>query len=295
MFDTALHRRVVLAALVALAGVAGVVAVGPATADDASTRQVDSAVARTDATNQSENLTASFVRDGEQVVLHPGADQTVRVQTNAENGTMLNLGVWVNGSFAMESIAEVPENGTATFPVDVNALDASTGSEVRLVVRHDDQKLAETAGVVKRISVEFVHDGDRIVLENAPNQTVEVRTDAEPGRELTVQMQSDKFVRTSPAVVGEDGTATATFDLSDVESGREITLQVASGDAETVGVILNESAMADETTTTDAPTETTTDGNETTAHGDNESSVPGFGVPVALCALAAGAALARRA
>ena len=299
MSDIALHRQVVLAALVALAGVAGAVAGAPAgtpeTADDVSAQQIDSAVAQADATNETQNVTASFVHDGDRAVLHPHEGQTVRLRTDAAVGTTLTVEVFVNESFAMESFAKVSENGSATFPIDARSLGVSTGTEVSLVARHDDRKIAETTGVVKEVSTEFVYEGDRLVLRATEDETVRVRTDAEPGRELTVKVQGEQFVRTSLANVSEDGTATATFDLSDVESGTEVTVSVFRGDAETEGLILNESASLPSETT--EKTETTTEMTETTTgttDSDSESAVPGFGVPVALLALVASTALARR-
>ncbi|UPW01321.1 PGF-CTERM sorting domain-containing protein [Halorussus gelatinilyticus] len=304
MFDTALHRQVVLAALVALAGVAGAAAGASAAADDVSAhsvQQLDSSVAQTDETNQSENVTASFVHDGEKLDISPISEQNVTTRTNAAAGTTLNLVLRKNGSFVDQREATVSKNGTATVSIYSQNLRLRPHSEISLVVRYDGRTLAETTGVVKETSVEFVHDGERLVLENTANQTVKLRTDAEPGEKVVVKIEGESFGIMTPEVVAADGTANATFDLSDVPSGTEVNLTLQSSSKVTEGVILNESAMATETTT-DAPTETTTDDTatttdeiETTTQGDNESGIPGFGVPVALLALVAGVAHARRA
>ena len=199
MTEIALRWRVALATLVALAGVTGVVAGALPTIDDVSERRIDRAVAQTDTATESENVT-----------------------------------------------------------------------------------------------VTFVHDGDEFVIENAKNATVRVRTDAERGRKLTVMIQIDRFIRTAPAVVGKNGTATATFNLSDVESGTEITVKVNPGNAAIVGRVLNESAVVTTASTTTTAGTTTTPDDGPDGHADEFIDVPGFGVPVALAALVGALALARR-
>ncbi|NEU55620.1 BGTF surface domain-containing protein [Halorussus sp. MSC15.2] len=246
---SALHRRVALATLVALAGVAGVVAGAPATTDDVSNSDyhivsdgdIAASVSQSDATNDNENVTATFANDHENIVLHPHANQTVRLRTNAEAGTELKVELLRNGSLNRVTTAPVSENGTATAVFDLGDFEAER--DVSLVVRHDDKKVAESPGVVRKISTELVHHGDPLVLRPAENETVQIRTDADPGRKLQVALKSDKFVRAVTATVSENGTATATFDLSDVESGTPITVSVfASDEPEFEGLVVNESA-----------------------------------------------------
>ena len=312
MFDTVLHRQVLVAALVLLAGVAGVAAGTPVTVDNTSppVQKIDTSVAQTDTTNESQNLTATVVHDGDDLEFGPTHGQNVSIRTNADAGTKLMVELRENGAYTDQYEATVSENGTATLSLDLRSLEP--GTNVSLVVRHGQQTLTKASGVVTELSVTFVHEGDRLVVQQATDQTIRVETNAGAGTNLTIEAKSGgEFLKASGVTVAEDGMATGTFDFDDVASGTEFTVSVRDGSrtlAETDGVILNESAMATETTT-DAPTETTTDDTETTAddtkttadvpetttQGDSESGVPGFGVPVALLALVAGVALARRA
>ncbi|WP_135853669.1 BGTF surface domain-containing protein [Halorussus salinus] len=303
MSDTTLHRQVLVAALVLLAGVAGVATGTPVTVDDTSppVQKIDTAVAQTDTTNESQNLTATVVHDENHLELSPTRGQNVSIRTNAAAGTKLTVELRENGMFTDQYDAMVSENGTATLSLDLRSLEP--GTNVSLVVRHGQQTLTKASGIVTELSVTFVHEGDRLVVQQATDRTIRVETNAGVGTNLTIEAKSGgEFLKASGVTVAEDGMATGTFDFDDVTSGTEFTVSVRDGSrtlAETDGVILNESAMVTETT--DAPTETTTDDTETTADetgtttgGDSESGVPGFGVPVALLALVAGVALARR-
>ncbi len=296
MSDTTLHRRVLLAAVVLLAGVASVAAGAPPATDDVSqsVQQNDVTVAQTDTTNESRNLTATVVRDGDRLEFTPTREQNVTIRTNATAGTKLMVVLRENGMYTDQYDATVAENGTATLSLDLRSVEP--GTNVSLVVRHEQQTLTKASGVVTELSVTFVHDGDRLVVQQATDQTIGIETNAGAGTNLTIEAKSGgEFLKTDDVTVAEDGTATATFDFDDAASGTEFAISVRDGSrtlAETDGVIRNESAMATETT--DAPTETTTEETETTTQADNESGVPGFGVPVALLALVAAVALARR-
>jgi PGF-CTERM protein len=309
MFDTALHRQVVLAALVALAGVAGVAAGAPAMADDVSqsVQQNQTTVAQNDTTNESQNLTATVVHDGDGLEFGPTRGQNVTIRTNAAAGTNLMVELRENGAYTDQYDATVSENGTAALSLDLRSLEPDTN--LSLVVRHGQQTLTKASGVVTELSVTFVHDDEQLAVQQAANQTVRIKTNAGAGTNLTVEAKAGgEFLKADGVTVNEDGTATGTFDFGGVTSGTEFAISVRDGGqtlAETDGVILNESAMTAETTT-DAPTGTTTDETATmadepettteteTTQGDSESGVPGFGVPVALLALVAAVALARR-
>lgn len=68
----------------------------------------------------------------------------------------------------------------------------------------------------------FVHDGERLTLEPAPEQTVRGETDLESGTELSVRLRStgeNPFLMSATATVDDDGAFEATFDLSDAPSG----------------------------------------------------------------------------
>lgn len=237
MFESALHRRVALAALVAL-----VLSVGaaPASASDVSTSTGSvSGVSATDT-----EVNATVVYEGDRVVLHPSEGQTVRLRTNADPGTEFSVELWSNGTLDKLARPTVSEEGPATATLDLTSYDV--GTEVRVVVRHDDVKVGQAPAVVTPVTTEFVHEGKRPILRAAANQTVTVRTDAEPGRELSIRLKTHVFVRTTTAVVAEDDIATATFDLRDVAAGKEFTASVftsLSGErTEIEGLLVNESA-----------------------------------------------------
>lgn len=69
------------------------------------------------------------------------------------------------------------------------------------------------------ISLEY--DGDQLVLDSAPNQTIRGTTSLPPGTSLYVRLQSansdQPFIKTRAATVGPDGSFNATFDLSNIE------------------------------------------------------------------------------
>lgn len=68
----------------------------------------------------------------------------------------------------------------------------------------------------------FVHEGDRLTLEPAPEQTIHGVTDLENGTALTVRLRSsgeDPFLRSDAATVDGSGAFEASFDVSGVAEG----------------------------------------------------------------------------
>lgn len=251
MFDTSLHRRIAVAvALVALtlAGAsAGAAADAPATASVSITEtQLPPADAEpsvaVNRTSLRQNLSATVVTDGERLTLRPTRNQNVTIRTNADVGTTLYVVLRQNGNYVDMYDVTVSGDGTATASLDLRG--AEPGTNLTVTVRHDDVKLANATGVVSSFPVSFVHEGDRLVLRNGENQTVGVRTDAAPGTELIIEARaSGEFLKTQQVVVGDDGTASATFDFSDVVAGTPFTASVRrDDDSEVNGLIVNASA-----------------------------------------------------
>ena len=169
--------------------------------------------------------------------------------------------------------------------------------------------MAETTTADENVSVEFVYKGDRLTLQQAENQTVRMRTNADSSKNLSVELLVDgAFAALALAPVGEDGTATATFDLRKYDPGTEfavvgpdgtradgVIVETPNGTATTTTTVdESEFAFTTTTTATATTTDTRTDDGDTTDHDDNDGVVPGFGVPAALAALLAALALARQ-
>ncbi|MFC4450992.1 BGTF surface domain-containing protein [Halorussus aquaticus] len=248
MVEIALHRRIALAlALVAL--VSSTAAGAPASpvgvsSDivDASPTEANPALAQTNGTTTEGNVSATIVHDGEPLEFRPARNQNVTIRTNADAGTELNVVLRENGQYADMYDVTVSEDGTATANLDLRM--AEPGTNVTVTVNQEGRKLAEATGVVTNHEVTFVHDGGRLVLETAENQTVRVRSDATPGTEFTVQVKaSGEFLKAQKVALGDDGTATAAFDLSDVRGGTEFVASVRqSRDTGVEGLVVNESA-----------------------------------------------------
>lgn len=243
MFETALHLRVALAAVVLVAAAVAYVPTNAASTTDApitgDESPVESAVssAPADRPETAENVSVTFAHEGERLVLRPADGQNVTLRTNAEPGTRFEIELWSNGT--LRSLAEaVTDDGSATATFDLRGLEPET--ELRMVARYDDRKVGETTGVVRQVLADVVTEGNRLILRRAENQTVRVRTDAPPGRELPVQIKSETFVRTARATISDDGTATATFDLSGASNATHLAVSV--GQSEIDGLLVNESA-----------------------------------------------------
>ena len=87
------------------------------------------------------------------------------------------------------------------------------------------------------------HEGP-LVLRAASNQSVQIRSDAPAGTNVTVGLRSTRYnvLKSSEVTIGDDGTGTATFNLSRVEPGASFTVTVRGSDARADGVVVNESA-----------------------------------------------------
>lgn len=313
MFDATPHRRVALVALAALVALSGAVAGAPVTATaDVSPTEIDrspASVAETATPN--ENGSATVAHDGARLTVYAAADQEIRGETTAEPGTELIIVLEsANGSFSEPERATVREDGTFAATFDLREMDS--GSEFAVVVRKNGSVLGRETGAralePPALTAEFVYEGERLTLHPTDEQSVRMRTNADPGSELTVELRVDgAFVSEARAPVADDGTATATFDLRQFDSGTEFAV-VAPDGTRADGVVVeasnetthtatthDESEFAFTTAATTTATDAPTDGGDTTDGNDgNDGTVPGLGVPMALIALLAALAVARQ-
>ncbi|MFC4448551.1 BGTF surface domain-containing protein [Halorussus aquaticus] len=74
----------------------------------------------------------------------------------------------------------------------------------------------EATGPVDGNGTTIVTDGEELVLDVAPNQTIRGETRLEPGTELHLNVEGDTFLKSQRTTVTDRGTFNATFDMSDV-------------------------------------------------------------------------------
>ena len=204
------------------------------------------------------------------------------------------------------------------------------GSEI---VDPDDEDAEETVStefeVVERTAELDTNDDDVVEMFSNENATVTGETAIAPGSEITVTIQSESgadnpFVTRQDVNVSDDGTFEATFDTSDLEVGTNFTAslsatpQLTDDSTEEYDAVIVEGEPSEDTTTSNTTETTETTGTpettgtaetSTTAAGGNGGSggnggdttptttsttSPGFGIAVALIALAGAALLAVR-
>ncbi|WP_266078790.1 BGTF surface domain-containing protein [Haladaptatus caseinilyticus] len=177
-------------------------------------------------------------------------------------------------------------------------------------------------------SVSLDYEGDLLVLDAAANQTLHGETTLEPDTELLVEIHAtSQFFKSRPVAVRPDGTFTATFNFSDYDAETEFGVVVSTRKNNSTaedplvavdGVLQNgtetttttTTALSTTTTTSDSvtndteaemTTEKTTpvadesvDTSTTTVESSDTGGQPGFGLVVAMAALAGIALLSRR-
>jgi PGF-CTERM protein len=134
-------------------------------------------------------------------------------------------------------------------------------------------------------TVSLRYEGDGPTFRPTAGQTVAGETTLSPGTELTVRLRSSgegtPFLRSKSTTVAENGSFAVSFDmrdLQDADAGEVIVAVRADG---------QQQALVEGQLETD-PTATPTDTQS------SDSTVPGFGVLVALLGLVGAAALAAR-
>ncbi|SFL05435.1 PGF-CTERM protein/surface glycoprotein [Halogranum rubrum] len=202
------------------------------------------------------------------------------------------------------------------------------------IVDPDDDDEEETVStefeVVERTAELDTNNDDQVEVFANENATITGETAIAPGSEITVTIQSESgadnpFVQRQDVNVSDDGTFEAEFNTADLEVGTNFTAslsatpQLESDSTDDYDAVIVEGQPSEETETTtdngtadtttatdETPgtdetttasdggstdeTDTTPDGTETTT----ESTSPGFGIAVALVALAGAALLAVR-
>lgn len=179
----------------------------------------------------------------ESLVLQATANETIRGTTALSAGSDLTVRVKSTDGespFLYTEATSVRENGTFATSVDLRGVEENATATV--VVRNDTGVLANrTARVDASASDEatpeptpkpgthVAHEGDRLTVDAAANQTIRGTTDVEAGSELTVRVRStdsaNPFLRQQPAVVRDDGSFAVTMDFGSAET--DTTFEIA--------------------------------------------------------------------
>ena len=140
----------------------------------------------------------------------------------------------------------------------------------------------------------FDTDGDVIVLETGPEQTITGTTTLDEGTSVTVRMRSvngsEPFLKSATATVDQHGEFTAEFDTTGVvpaNSTARFTVTLSAANAsritEAEGVIVGDDAEF--TTETASSTSTASTETTTTSPGTTTANAPGFGTVVGFAGL----------
>ena len=217
---------------------------------------------------------------------------------------------------------------------DAHGIEAGDSYEATFEIGEDNPLVAhiETASTnftVEKRRVSLDHTGDVLVVDGKTR--VGGTTNLAPGTTINISAHdkgSGAFFWSKTATVTEDRTFGATFDFSGLESGRTFTVELRDQEQTLPGVVASsseESTTTTSTTTTTITTSTTTTTTSTTtttittntsttttnttttetvppvttqqpitAQSVSKDGLPGFGIPVALVALAAAAVLVVR-
>ncbi|WP_135854797.1 BGTF surface domain-containing protein [Halorussus salinus] len=96
-------------------------------------------------------------------------------------------------------------------------------------------------------------DGEELLLDPAPNQTIRGKTTLEPGTNLSVNVKGEMFLKTNTVRVSDNRTFGASYDMSGLPE-QEFEIRVYRNEtvlAEADGRVVCSSDCATETTTTD--------------------------------------------
>jgi hypothetical protein len=245
-----MNRRLVAALAVGVAvglvAVSGVTAAGPAASGPAAT-----APATTDAPadgTATDDGTTIDTGNGT-LTLEAAPNQTITGESDLAAGTTLTVRLRSSNSatpFLRTADATVADDGTWTATVDLASV--ADQPTFAATVRHDGERLANASGRVvgeptdpltvdtedlENATVVEIGDGQPPAANasfdpengtlrpvNATGQRLTGETDLEPGSVLAVRLVStgsNPFLRTTEAVVTENGTFAATVDLSTIE------------------------------------------------------------------------------
>lgn len=172
--------------------------------------------------------------------LEATSGQVVRGETPLSPGTGLTVRVLAAAGNPFVRSAAATVGGDHSFNATFDLSGVSPGTEVRVLVVHDGEELANvTAEVVAPegatptpgTATELDYEGDALALQSGAGQVVSGTTALPAGTEVVVRLQGSggqAFVRQATATVREDGTFRATFDLSGIDPGASFTVTVVS-------------------------------------------------------------------
>ncbi|MEF8915676.1 BGTF surface domain-containing protein [Natronomonas sp.] len=180
--------------------------------------------------------TPRLVYEGETLELDAAEDQTIRGQTDLDEGEEVTVRLKSSGSspFLMQQTATVDDEGAFEATFDLSGVMDNQSFETTVV--HDDEELLNETGEVHATdddgddgngeesddTVFETNDDGTIELAAAEGQVVRGQTDLEPGTEVTVRLRSSSenpFLMQRQVTIEEDGSFEAAFDLSNVEPG----------------------------------------------------------------------------
>jgi PGF-CTERM protein len=245
------------------------------------------------------NESATVHRDGTFVPAETDSNVTIRGRVMDPAVTKLDVRVAPAGDAAAQNqTVTVGETRRFSAEFDLSSVSADTEVSVEaggiprsvtsVVVTEEGRAPTVYAFVETLPNATIRYPQETVLVHPAENQTVHGETNLRPGTELTVEAVRDErnspddFTRTANVTVGENGRFAADLNFSGIEPDTNFSLRVGRGLAIEDGRVVNESVAL--------PTVTTTE-TETTA---NDTDIPGFGVSIAVAALLAGLALARR-
>jgi hypothetical protein len=165
--------------------------------------------------------------DGD-VELDAAPEQVVRGETALPAGTALQVRVASTDGGGTEFLKtrSVSVSDAGTFRARYNFSGIDPGTAFRVTVFRDGTRLDAANGTVTAPAsgAQLRHDGDRVVLEPAANQTVTGTATLPEGTNVTVRLHSEgdggtMFIMQETATVDGTGRFAATFNLSRVASG----------------------------------------------------------------------------
>jgi hypothetical protein len=166
------------------------------------------------------------------VQLQAGPGQFVTGETELRAGSAVTVELELRlgeESFTTTQRAVVDQHGSFRAPFNLSAVPA--GTDIRVVVLHDESALAVANGTIQEctaacdpaeadtVDAEFVTVGDTLELEAGPGRLVRLESTLPAGATVSLRIQSasgaaTQFLMSATVITNANGTALATFDLA---------------------------------------------------------------------------------
>jgi hypothetical protein len=230
------RRGLVVAVGVALLVVGSMAAFGANAmlAPDSALDGVDGQPAVDTTTTPKQTDERAIAYDGDRLTLANDPNRTVRGTTDLASGTQLQVVLQSTGpgtQFIKTTSTTIGEDGSYEAAFDMSGIDPDT--RVRVELRHDGARLANTTGTVVAGSVPedtatkddssvLSSEGDAITLKNTGDQTVQGTTNLTAGSEVSVRLQNNgdgtKFLKVATATVDDGGHFEVTFNMTGINT-----------------------------------------------------------------------------